>query len=602
MLENENFDWKIYLYLNPDLAQILGYNKERAIEHWNNYGKIEKRGYKGKFNWINYINNNPDLNYIKTYDEALEHIITKGFKENRVEVKINNMKIKREKEMIGKKSIAILINIHKSNINLIPEFYPILDLISNINWNSINIDIFLTISYDNKDEIKMFDDIIKELKGKYQINIEVIENKGYDIGAFFYSINNILNYDYVLRLHSKSDKVILRYILSSLGGSEYRILRAIEIFTNYENIMFIGPDRYIMSIKNTTFNKNRYYLDKLCKKFNIDNDYKNSVFIAYTCFWVRGSFLKILNERVNFRQLFSNMKILGDLDWHWYLLQYNHICKFSSPLDEKNSALKDKVLNHWKTADKSIFAPNYYVASKLKLNNILRDGMKGNAYERFFGHAVNALGYEIGVLPIGSFIDQYDIIPLIISNEIKINNDKLGICYTFNKDDNINKINLNMIKDLHKPFCLYWNMNIKETNSKYLKYILKYEFINMIDFFKSSYYIKLNNAHLIILNIDNIVVIKTLINCWNELAIKNNISELFYINMCNIDLSNNNYINYYNSNEKYYHTLNNKELNENNIINKIIDIINKPLIPLNLLIIKNNVNQHLITSTLNCFN
>ena len=82
----ENFNWVIYIKLNPDIPQY--YNKREAIHHWLNYGKNENRPYKiednikEKFNWLFYTKiNNLNLN---SFEDAWEHYNKIGFLNNYV--------------------------------------------------------------------------------------------------------------------------------------------------------------------------------------------------------------------------------------------------------------------------------------------------------------------------------------------------------------------------------------------------------------------------------------------------------------------------------------------------------------------------------------
>lgn len=85
-MDLSNFNWKIYLELNPDLDQNC--NEEEAIYHYNNYGKIENRKINiesppNDFNWYTYLRLNPDLNQNCNEIEAVNHYIRFGFLEKR---------------------------------------------------------------------------------------------------------------------------------------------------------------------------------------------------------------------------------------------------------------------------------------------------------------------------------------------------------------------------------------------------------------------------------------------------------------------------------------------------------------------------------------
>jgi len=96
-----DFDWKSYVNSYDDLNFLT--TKEDAWYHWINYGKHENRVINKKnkdnkknenklkndkeyekFEWLSYIINNPDLTYIDSKEDAWEHWICHGKKENRI--------------------------------------------------------------------------------------------------------------------------------------------------------------------------------------------------------------------------------------------------------------------------------------------------------------------------------------------------------------------------------------------------------------------------------------------------------------------------------------------------------------------------------------
>jgi hypothetical protein len=81
----KDFNWKIYLFLNPDLNQNC--NKNEATQHYINHGRFENRPYKcillpQDFNWKTYISINPDLKDCNE-KEAIKHYLIYGYYENR---------------------------------------------------------------------------------------------------------------------------------------------------------------------------------------------------------------------------------------------------------------------------------------------------------------------------------------------------------------------------------------------------------------------------------------------------------------------------------------------------------------------------------------
>ena len=103
-----DFNWEIYLKLNPDVAKVNA-TKAFAELHWKTYGKRENRKYKlsshtlsdksiqfpiipgiiyegSEFDWQYYLNCNKDLVRAGIHDKdtCMKHFTTYGYKENRM--------------------------------------------------------------------------------------------------------------------------------------------------------------------------------------------------------------------------------------------------------------------------------------------------------------------------------------------------------------------------------------------------------------------------------------------------------------------------------------------------------------------------------------
>jgi hypothetical protein len=81
----KNFNWKIYLKLNPDLKFL---KKEQALKHYIKFGKIENRIYEinlpSDFDWEDYLKLNPDVfENCKDKYSAINHYIKFGSNEKR---------------------------------------------------------------------------------------------------------------------------------------------------------------------------------------------------------------------------------------------------------------------------------------------------------------------------------------------------------------------------------------------------------------------------------------------------------------------------------------------------------------------------------------
>lgn len=86
-----DFDWKMYLRLNPDLPRDEIYNERSVVRHYLEFGRFEAtlRAYKIAapvgFDWQRYLNLHDDLpaSGITSEKAAIEHYISYGIREQR---------------------------------------------------------------------------------------------------------------------------------------------------------------------------------------------------------------------------------------------------------------------------------------------------------------------------------------------------------------------------------------------------------------------------------------------------------------------------------------------------------------------------------------
>lgn len=87
----EDFDWRMYLRLNPDLPADSIYNERGVVRHYLEFGRFEQhpRAYKIEapdgFDWRRYLQLNSDLanRGIVSEAQAVEHYISYGIREYR---------------------------------------------------------------------------------------------------------------------------------------------------------------------------------------------------------------------------------------------------------------------------------------------------------------------------------------------------------------------------------------------------------------------------------------------------------------------------------------------------------------------------------------
>ena len=77
---------RIYLGKYPDLQTTFGQNYRAVINHWLQYGILERRQGSANFEHIYYLSKNPDITFDSTnsiYYCAIKHWLTIGIKEGR---------------------------------------------------------------------------------------------------------------------------------------------------------------------------------------------------------------------------------------------------------------------------------------------------------------------------------------------------------------------------------------------------------------------------------------------------------------------------------------------------------------------------------------
>jgi lipopolysaccharide biosynthesis protein len=219
-------------------------------------------------------------------------------------------------------------------------------------------DLWLTISQKNEP----IDNLINDIKNRFPTaNVIIVQNRGLDIGGFLYALKEIFNqniqYDYVLKLHTKTDK-------------RWSDLMTIPLLTNYslvERIFKCTRDIGIVSVKRYIQNDNglinRHHLGNIIKQFNMERNNLRWTFPAGAVFWIRFDLL---------RHVFYNQ-----IDW--VLANLN---------DEKTFDTNWMKLNNENNIGNLLW-------NKPNNKHYIRDGMIEHALERFFGYSIYYNNYKI---------------------------------------------------------------------------------------------------------------------------------------------------------------------------------------------------------------
>lgn len=261
-------------------------------------------------------------------------------------------------------TLTTAISLHLGNPSLLEEM---LSVIQHLERQGLVFDLYITLQ-----DGKAVKQTIHTLFPKAVI-LEV-ENRGMDVGGFLYTIPVVCKYDYVLKLHSKTDEKWRRGLYTPLVNDVRMVFSAFE---RDPTVGAIGPRRYIYSERKSR-PPNAYYLEQLAKYHGVP--YQDTPFVGGTMFWIRGSLLKKIRD---VKSVLKTLNTPETFDPNWYSLYYR------VPLVQAQEHYNKEVL-----AGKAPYK-NCLDGRIRKGNRIIGDGMKEHAYERFFGLLVTGSGYKL---------------------------------------------------------------------------------------------------------------------------------------------------------------------------------------------------------------
>lgn len=200
------------------------------------------------------------------------------------------------------------------------------EMISYLNNITDNYDIYITMtknsqSIDMLNYTKLMIEKDNRLNGNLQ-KISIIDNIGLDIGAFLYTINDIINsniqYKYIVKIHTKksihdnrNSKLgkIWRYdLMNSILGSSEKVNNIITILDNDNNIGIIGSKTWLVTKKHIGYVYNHNYIKYYINKFKINTEIENMSFIGGSIFWSRFDVL------YNFFKTYNALELRNELE------------------------------------------------------------------------------------------------------------------------------------------------------------------------------------------------------------------------------------------------------------------------------------------------
>ena len=191
----------------------------------------------------------------------------------------------------------ILIHLHIYHFCFYPELRDYIKKIKDQKF-----DLFVTMSNQNQ---KIIDDIKLHFP---EAHIDIVENRGYDVGPFLKIMNevNLDDYSYVLKLHTKGNVTNRCPILSNkffIYGSTWRqnLLsfmdnwnETINVLEKYKNIGMVCGHNVLLNEKEDKIDIEN--LDNVCKKIGFPIPKKYS-FVAGTMFIARSNIFKPLQGK-----------------------------------------------------------------------------------------------------------------------------------------------------------------------------------------------------------------------------------------------------------------------------------------------------------------
>ena len=393
-----NFNVENYIKCNPELNLL---HKLDAIKHFIKYDR-DNYNYimlPPKFNCEDYLKLNPDIKMQNnpSEKEIINHFIKQGIYENKL---CNIVKLNYKKR--------ILCICHNGNTDVFKKIEKYIENLMSLNSFDVEITLFInTINTIKEEEIEY-------IKKKYPYAKNIITNNfGFDIGSFFTILNickhNNYDFDYVIKIHTKTSDVEREKLINPLLGSINRIKIILDILNN-DNIGLIGSSSTIFYNYDKLSIHNENHLKYLLKKYKISKNYNETIqFIGGTMFWIKYDVLKKMFWDCDFNNIINELNTETSFDWNWYLCANRKFININ--IINKEDAYK----HYMEFGSVKNLSPNIFHAIKFNTNSIkLRDGMIEHAYERFFSYATEDYGYTQYFIQEESFLDKLNIKPLPI--------------------------------------------------------------------------------------------------------------------------------------------------------------------------------------------
>jgi mannosyltransferase OCH1-like enzyme len=230
-------------------------------------------------------------------------------------------------------------------------------------------------------------------------NIVISENYGFDVGSFFHVLDIVkrrgLSYDYVLKLHTKTEDVLREGLISQIAGSAEQIVKCIRMLNVNPTMGCIGSLHSKCIDHKADFDRNITYLQILMKQYlhTEPRAIDRTEYISGTMFWMRFEILQKVFGTKTLMNTYNSMNNVNSFDWVWYYYANRRFIG-NTPFN------KTKLYNHYLLKGKTEgLSGNLFHCIKHKTKSVpLRDAMIEHAYERFFAYMLKHYGYGIHFL------------------------------------------------------------------------------------------------------------------------------------------------------------------------------------------------------------
>jgi mannosyltransferase OCH1-like enzyme len=295
-------------------------------------------------------------------------------------------KLKRDFSVIvdsTKKSLLVIC--HIGNFDVFEKMRHYISFVQSVR-NNYNVDVvFNLVKGITSDNIMKLNVYFPEA------NIVVSENYGFDIGSFYHILNIIkeqnIEYDYILKIHTKSDDVKRFNVLDSIMSSRDKIIEILKALDEDPQIGCVSSNRSFQTDDFTERVRNKNHLNTLLNEFGLSGKDSNLPFPAGSMFWIRFDIIKRVYMQKDLLKICQSLNTECTFDYNWfYFAYYANVNNIKNP-----SALCNYYLKNRENLARNLF-------DAIRINSPtqkLRDGMIEHAHERMIAYAVNFCGNKI---------------------------------------------------------------------------------------------------------------------------------------------------------------------------------------------------------------